>query len=139
MLFTANNDDQFRVNDVDIDPDAPVSSLKEAIRVQSEPELDHLDANKLIVIRIFTKGKGGLTHAELKESSEVLNEATYGQDLPGACVKKKKLFFKVMNPTEHVSAYFPCPLEKEWYHVLVLVPHEKALSQLQAYLGIEPS
>ncbi|KAI8826458.1 hypothetical protein BJ741DRAFT_671365 [Chytriomyces cf. hyalinus JEL632] len=147
MLFTVNNDDQLRVNDVDIDPDEPVSRLKEAIRVESEPALDHMDANKLILIRIFTKGKGGLTHAELTESSEVFNETSSGQDPEAAkdtvstcaCVKNKKLFFKVMNSLKPVSAYFPSPLKKELYQVLALVPHEKALSQLQAYLGIEPS
>ncbi|KAJ3220630.1 hypothetical protein HDU81_011287 [Chytriomyces hyalinus] len=152
MFYTLNNDDQLRAIDVEVVPTAPVSCLKEALRAESSPELDRFDADKLTLVRIFKKGKGGLTKAELKKSNDVLNEATYGEHpedakdqvsrlrgVPGACLNKTGLYFKVMNSMEDVSQYFSPQPERGLYYILVLVPQKKARSNLQAHLGILPS
>ncbi|KAJ3230986.1 hypothetical protein HDU81_004105 [Chytriomyces hyalinus] len=57
MFYTLNNDDQLRAIDVEVDPTAPVSCLKEALPAESSPELDRFDADKLTLVRTFKKGK----------------------------------------------------------------------------------
>ncbi|KAJ3215131.1 hypothetical protein HDU81_001497, partial [Chytriomyces hyalinus] len=97
-------------------------------------------AASLTLVRIFKERmSGGLTKAQLRESKDGLHKATYGEDpgeaednistlhnIPGACLKKGLLFFKVMNSFKAVSTYLTSPLEEKVHHILVLVPQETA-------------
>ncbi|KAJ3217731.1 hypothetical protein HDU81_000752 [Chytriomyces hyalinus] len=117
VICALSNNDGLTSIEVDIESTDTVTRLKQTIRAARSPALDMWAAASLSLVRIFKERmSGGLTKAELRESKDGLHKATYGEDpdeaednlstlhnIPGACLKKGLLFFKVMNSFKAVS------------------------------------
>ncbi|KAJ3132935.1 hypothetical protein HK100_004816 [Physocladia obscura] len=104
-----SNDASFTGFGVEFDESLTVGELKEAIRAAKSPELDHVSADKLTLIRITGKTHaGGLTLTQIRRSRAVLNFEAFGENaekeldqysefrsVAGACLPIYGFVFKV--------------------------------------------
>ncbi|KAJ3383901.1 hypothetical protein HDU80_001110 [Chytriomyces hyalinus] len=116
-----------------------IDELKIAVQAACTPELDYWAAANLTLSGFSRREKAERKLGYGQDLEDGHDQASEFSDLPGNCLVKGGSFYKVMNSAEDVSSFFSPLLEKRVCHVLVLVPQERALSQLQAYLGIVPS
>ncbi|KAJ3078372.1 hypothetical protein HDU99_000617 [Rhizoclosmatium hyalinum] len=115
------------------DPDASVSSFKDAIYAKRKSRLEGLDAADLTLVRVFKGDVGGLTTDELEASKEVFHskEFLHGPEHAkddvsifrsalGMYQVVNGTMFKVMDSAEQLSFYTSF-LPRKLCHVLVLV------------------
>ncbi|KAJ3241517.1 hypothetical protein HDU77_010963 [Chytriomyces hyalinus] len=145
------SDPYLRPFDVKIDSTTYVSTLKKTIFAKNMNRLAHVDACSLTLVKMFKANMSGLTKKEVWKSKEIQNKMAYnskdleapedGKDessmfcsVPGAYMEKDGSFFKVMNSMQKACYYLDSTLDN-LCHVLVLVPQENNLSQLQGSVG----
>ncbi|KAJ3111263.1 hypothetical protein HK098_000277, partial [Nowakowskiella sp. JEL0407] len=134
--------------DVEVESTDKISEVKKNIKKEKEPELNHLDADKLLLVRVFERGKpttgvksSAKTRDTLKsiasdvKATESPEETDYEGteaagipeflELPGWQfeVDGVAISAKVMNPTYKLSRYALTKDTEEGYvDILVILP-----------------
>ncbi|KAJ3228273.1 hypothetical protein HDU81_006250 [Chytriomyces hyalinus] len=70
--------DELIAIEVEVSPTHSVHNLREDIRANISPRLDHLTADRLTLVRICKPEIGGLTSGELLASGDLLKLEAYG-------------------------------------------------------------
>ncbi|KAJ3120766.1 hypothetical protein HK098_004246 [Nowakowskiella sp. JEL0407] len=133
---------------VDAEPTTTVGDLKDYIKKKKEPELDHLAADKLLLVRVFERGKtttgvkdstktedvlksiaNGVLAAQSPERTDYEGTETTGipefLELPGWQFEEDGVAIsaKVMNPSYKLSRYALTKDTEEGYvDILVILP-----------------